>query len=245
RHLDRLRQEQRAALYSSARRAALVAFRIAGILALVRLAEDGHLPEHARSFAPCEADLEAALRLASTYLEHGLVLSRRMPAAAPALRKIRHSRQRAYYDALPEGPFTTTEALGVAEAEGVPVRTAQRYLKSFAEQALLENVRHGHWHKADLAEWRSGGGGGSGGSGGNQAGEGTQTAVSANNANNARTAMLPDQPHMAFFRGQRVRTPEGDGEVLQYFRDRITVRLGERAALFVPTAVTPLEEAPF
>ena len=57
--------------------------------------------------------------------------------------------------------------------------------------------------------------------------------------------MLPDHPHMAFFRGQRVRTPEGDGEVLQYFRDRITVRLGERAALFVPGAVTPLEEAPF
>ncbi len=56
---------------------------------------------------------------------------------------------------------------------------------------------------------------------------------------------VPAQPHLAFHKGQRVRTPEGDGEVLQYFRDRITVRLGERAALFVPGAVTPLEEAPF
>ncbi len=59
------------------------------------------------------------------------------------------------------------------------------------------------------------------------------------------TSQVPAQPHLAFHKGQRVRTPEGDGEVLQYFRDRITVRLGERAALFVPGAVTPLEEAPF
>ncbi len=58
-------------------------------------------------------------------------------------------------------------------------------------------------------------------------------------------SQVPAQPHLAFHKGQRVRTPEGDGEVLQYFRDRITVRLGERAALFVPGAVTPLEEVPF
>ncbi len=59
------------------------------------------------------------------------------------------------------------------------------------------------------------------------------------------TSQVPAQLHLAFHKGQRVRTPEGDGEVLQYFRDRITVRLGERAALFVPSAVIPLEEAPF
>ncbi len=57
-------------------------------------------------------------------------------------------------------------------------------------------------------------------------------------------SQTPTQPHLAFYRGQRVRTPEGEGEILQYFRDQITVRLGARAAQFVPSVVIPLDETP-
>ncbi|MCH8962946.1 MAG: hypothetical protein IH820_16955 [Bacteroidetes bacterium] len=57
-------------------------------------------------------------------------------------------------------------------------------------------------------------------------------------------SQVPAQPHLAFHKGQRVHTPEGEGEILQYFRDQITVRLGARAAQFVPSVVIPLDETP-
>ena len=46
------------------------------------------------------------------------------------------------------------------------------------------------------------------------------------------TSQVPAQPHLAFHKGQRVRTPEGDGEVLQYFRDRISASVSEPLCSF-------------
>jgi hypothetical protein len=60
----------------------------------------------------------------------------------------------------------------------------------------------------------------------------------------------PDEPPVVATRttrGQRVRTPRGEGEVLQSFAKQITVRLdgSDRAAFFDPFEVEPLEPAPF
>ena len=93
---------------------------------------------------------EAALGLACTYLEHGIVLARRMPRTPPVLKQLKRTRQRAYYDALPEGTFTTATALQVAQAQSLHTRTAERYLKKFASLGLLEDVQHGQWHKPGL-----------------------------------------------------------------------------------------------
>ena len=45
--------------------------------------------------------------------------------------------------------------------------------------------------------------------------------------------------------GLRVRTPHGDGEVLQHVSGTVTVQVGERAVQVAPSEITPLEEAPF
>ena len=49
-----------------------------------------------------------------------------------------------------------------------------------------------------------------------------------------------------FSKGLRVRTPKGEGRVLQAFAGRVTVEVaGGQAFTFDPGEVEPLEEAPF
>lgn len=56
-----------------------------------------------------------------------------------------------------------------------------------------------------------------------------------------------DMPHFALHRGLRVRTPEGEGKVLQTLADQVTVHLDGAVVVstYLPSDIEPLEEAPF
>ena len=54
-----------------------------------------------------------------------------------------------------------------------------------------------------------------------------------------------DTVDTGFPKGLRVRTPKGEGRVLQSFAERVTVQVADRAFEFTPAEVEPLEQAPF
>ena len=49
----------------------------------------------------------------------------------------------------------------------------------------------------------------------------------------------------AFYKGQWVRTPKGEGQVLQVFEQQVTVHIADKALQFPPEDVQPIDEAPF
>jgi hypothetical protein len=134
---------------SNVRRAALAAFRVAGLLRVLRLHEEGKSLASARTVEVSADDVEAGLTVALACLEHAAFLSGKL-RNEHRLKGLK-GEKRAYFKALPAGTFDTDTAKTIAGQFSFSLRTARRYLKAFAEDGLLSDARHGEWRKPKFA----------------------------------------------------------------------------------------------
>lgn len=134
---------------SNVRRAALAAFRVAGLLRVLRLHENGKSLTSAHTVEVSEGDVEAGLTVALTCLEHAAFLSGTL-RNEHRLKGLK-GEKRAYFEALPAGTFDTATAKTIAGRFSFSPRTAERYLKAYAERGLLSDARHGQWRKPKSA----------------------------------------------------------------------------------------------
>lgn len=134
---------------SNVRRAALAAFRVAGLLRVLRLFEDGKSLTSAHTVEVSAGDVEAGLTVALTCLEHAAFLSGKLRSEHRL--KGLEGEKRAYFKALPAGTFDTATAKTIAGQFSFSLRTAQRHLKTYVERGLLSDARHGKWRKPKFA----------------------------------------------------------------------------------------------
>jgi len=133
-------------LQASLTRAGLQAVKIAVVLRGIRLVEAGRPAKEIKSAALGPRDMEAGLRLALTYLLHGVRVESRFRDGASPLAGLTE-RKRNYLEALPEDTFSTGEARRLAPQFGVSERNAQRWLKAWREAGLLAKPKRGRWAK--------------------------------------------------------------------------------------------------
>ncbi len=117
-----------------------ITYRIAMILTAINKAETENATE---KVACSDAHFKAALQIAMTYLDHSIVIYRKMPKTVKA-----DPTKRKFYDALPSGEFTRGKAVGIAKGLGLAERTADKYLKEYVTGRLLSNDNYGKYKKA-------------------------------------------------------------------------------------------------
>jgi hypothetical protein len=132
-------------LHANIYRAAVVACRIAGVCALLRMNERGASLRTAKSVTVSARDVRAGLYLAFTYFEHAMFVARMLSSTNE--RSGLSAAQREYLDSLPGGAFRTSEAYEVAGDLGIGERKARRWLKKFAKVDLLVDRDHGEWER--------------------------------------------------------------------------------------------------
>jgi hypothetical protein len=168
-------------LSATVRRGALIAFRIAGVLALWRAYDRGDDLANAQHIQASDEDVEAAILLATTYAEHALMQAadlggaRAAEAGADSAHRM-SGQQRAFLDALPE-VFGRTEMLVAAEAVGAHQSTAYRWVRVWVEEAgLLQKDAQGVYRK-------------------------TMPAKPANSANSAKNPATATEAQVSFSHG--------------------------------------------
>src|SRR5690606_19415059 len=126
--------------------------RMAAILSLVRRLDGGaRLDRRLKSIEVADEDFAVAMQLAHIYLAHGVELARRLPKPRMGLRDAKRSGHRRFFDLLTRqfgaGLFTRDAAKALAVANGISVRTADRYLAEFVKRDLLTRPKEGHYHR--------------------------------------------------------------------------------------------------
>jgi len=134
---------------SSVKRAALTAFRVAALLRLLRLAEEGKRLSSVHSVEVSAEDVRAGLMFALSSLNHAAKLSERL-RGEKRMGGL-NATQKSFFGALPTGDFTTAKAKKMAAGFGFTDRTAANYLERFAERGLIEDTKHGTWRKPDFS----------------------------------------------------------------------------------------------
>jgi hypothetical protein len=90
--------------------------------------------------------MEAGLRLALTYLLHGVRVETRFRKKTDPRAGLTEQKRR-YLSDLPTDPFTTNRAKQLAEDYDVTKRNVQRWLKNWQEAGLLMKLKRGTWAK--------------------------------------------------------------------------------------------------
>lgn len=158
-------------LAASVFRAAVIAFRIAAVLCVLRRYEEGCDLSRVKSLDVGEDDVEAATALALVYVEQSMRQALRMLETVMEMRKQGDAKaraldalsltggagrmtgqQRAFLDALPD-TFERREAVDVGTAQGVNERTVDKWLKKFSEgeTAVFSRPGHGVYEKRGAA----------------------------------------------------------------------------------------------
>jgi len=133
-------------LQASLTRAGLHAVKIAVVLRGIRLVASGSPLGKIKSTVVGPRDMEAGLRLALTYLLHGVRVETRFREENGFQDELTE-RKRKYLEALPAETFSTSEAKELAPQFGVSKRNAQRWLKDWRKTGLLTKLKRGTWAK--------------------------------------------------------------------------------------------------
>ena len=122
-------------------RCGLQTMRMAAVLTAFRKYADW--PE-AREVTCTDEDFRAALQIASTVLEHSLLLSTSLPASDNRLQEMHRPRLiELVLDSLPE-KFSYTEYMDATQEHDVPESTAKRWLKNLQKKQLVEKQEDGY-----------------------------------------------------------------------------------------------------
>ncbi|MFY8001100.1 MAG: DUF3987 domain-containing protein [Candidatus Kapaibacteriota bacterium] len=178
-------EEQRPDLLPSARRGAIVAFRLAIQFAVFRWIEANGLQgfavlcqEESAVIEASDADVECAVLLAKTFTHHAHKLSSLLPRSTKAISSTKASVMR-FLEALP-AEFETKDAVSVGEGLGIPERTAKRYLSSLVKSGTISKRVNGKYNI--VPNGTSGTNGISGTSGTNKNDKSLENATCAKNA---------------------------------------------------------------
>jgi hypothetical protein len=150
RRLQEVNLEGRPELFASVKRGAFRAVRTAGALAAYRLQAEGADLATVKSYAPTNAEVEAACAIVLCYLEHAAALAT-LFAEDPAA-KLESEERRRFFDALP-ATFKTAEAHEAGKALGMSTSAVERALKAMLDRhGLITRLRRGEYEKTSAAE---------------------------------------------------------------------------------------------
>ena len=130
-------------ILGTVRRLALTTHRIAMVLTILRIEEDGDVTQPLRCR---DEDFETAMTMALTIIEHDIEVFVKL---FPNERKSnKYNKQiQSFFDGLPDEEFDRLKYLEVAKKLGIPDNTASKYIKKFKDNNDLTNTKYGFYIK--------------------------------------------------------------------------------------------------
>lgn len=131
-------------IIASVRRLGLSAFRIILILSALRILETGEIPT---KLIRTDEDFTTALTICNTLMVHtGKIFSTLPQVEESSSVQISSSRQQQFFNALPEdATFTRQTYLQAAEALGIPMPSADRYINRWVSSGVIVKIGHGEF----------------------------------------------------------------------------------------------------
>lgn len=125
------------------RRLALTVHRIAVILTVLRIEEDGNITS---PLTCCDEDFETSMTIGLAILEHDIEVFVKLFPNEQKANKYNKLLQD-FYNKLPDTEFTRQDFVNVANELKIPVDTAQKYIKKFKDNNDLTNTKYGYYIK--------------------------------------------------------------------------------------------------
>lgn len=130
-------------MIASVRRLGLITFRIAMILTALRVMDDGAFDSE---MICSDVDFGTAMTIAEVLIVHTAKVFRELPKAAEAGGNQKTVRKQLFFDKLPD-EFDRKLFVDVAGGLGIPLSTAERSVKKWCEDGLVERVDQGKYRK--------------------------------------------------------------------------------------------------
>lgn len=130
-------------MIASVRRLGLITFRIAMILTALRVMDDGAFDSE---MICSDVDFGTAMTIAEVLIVHTSKVFRELPKAAEAGGNQKTVRKQLFFDKLPD-EFDRKLFVDVAGGLGIPLSTAERSVKKWCEDGLVERVEQGKYRK--------------------------------------------------------------------------------------------------
>lgn len=130
-------------LIASVRRMGLITFRIAMILTTLRVMEHGAFDAELWCL---DEDFNSAMKIAQVLIEHTAKVFRELPKVATGNGSQKTIRKQAFWEKLPD-EFDRKTFVDVSAGLGIPLSTAERSVKKWCEEGLVERVDQGKYRK--------------------------------------------------------------------------------------------------
>ena len=130
-------------LIASVRRMGLITFRMAMILTTLRVMEHGAFDAELWCL---DEDFNSAMKIAQVLIEHTAKVFRELPKVATGNGSQKTIRKQAFWEKLPD-EFDRKTFVDVSAGLGIPLSTAERSVKKWCEEGLLERVDQGKYRK--------------------------------------------------------------------------------------------------
>jgi len=133
-------------IIASVRRLGLITFRIAMILSSVRMMDDG---AYGTDLECLDDDFNAAMAISRALMQHTIRVFKDLPRMAtqkPAGTGQKTVRRQLFLDALPD-EFDRQAFIEISSRLGMPLSTAERIIKKWTEEGLLERMDLGRYRK--------------------------------------------------------------------------------------------------
>ena len=126
-------------LIASVRRMGLITFRIAMILTTLRVMEHGAFDAEMWCL---DEDFNSAMKIAQVLIEHTAKVFRELPKVATGSGSQKTIRKQVFWEKLPD-EFDRKTFVDVSAGLGIPLSTAERSVKKWCEEGLVERVDQG------------------------------------------------------------------------------------------------------
>ena len=130
-------------LIASVRRMGLITFRIAMILTTLRVMEHGAFDAEMWCL---DEDFNSAMKIAQVLIEHTSKVFRELPKVATGSGSQKTIRKQVFWEKLPD-EFDRKTFVDVSAGLGIPLSTAERSVKKWCEEGLVERVDQGKYRK--------------------------------------------------------------------------------------------------